>query len=67
MVSLKESETEKEKHRAQQATERDTSLAIFNAKCRLSSMQHPRDPNAKSSMIMPIMENKLDASLTAQN
>ena len=47
MVSVKESEAEIEKETPQQATEADTPLAYFKAECRLSSMQHPLDPNAK--------------------
>ena len=47
MVSVKESEAEREKQTQQQATEGDTALAYFKAQCRFSSMQHPPDPNAK--------------------
>ena len=47
MVSVKESEAEREKQKEQQATEGDTPLAYFKPQCRLSSMQHPLDPNAK--------------------
>ena len=47
MVSVKESEAEKEMRKEQQATEGDTPLAYFKAQCRLSIMQHPLDPNAK--------------------
>ena len=47
MVSVKESQAEKEKQKEQQETEGDTKLAYFKAQCRLSSIQHPLDPNAK--------------------
>ena len=47
MVSVKDSEAEKEKQKEQQATDGDTPLAYLKAQCRLSSMQHPLDSNAK--------------------
>ena len=47
MVSVKESEAEMERQREQQAPKGYTPFAYFKAQCRLSSMQHPLDPNAK--------------------
>ena len=47
IVSVKESEAEKEMQKKQQATEGDIPLAYFKAQCRLSSMPHPLDPNAE--------------------
>ena len=47
VVSVKESEAVREKQAEQQATEGDTPLAYFKAQFRLSSMQHPLDPNDK--------------------
>ena len=48
MVSVKESEPEKETQKEQEATEGDTPLAYFKAQFRLSSMQPPLDRNAKT-------------------
>ena len=46
MVSVKESEAEREKQTEKQETVVDTPLPYFKAQGRLSSMQHPLDPNA---------------------
>ena len=67
MVSVKESEAEKEKHKEQQATG-NTPLDYFKAQCRLSSLEHPLDPNAKKLYDYAIeYEKQWDRSLTAQN
>ena len=68
VVSVKESEAEKEKHSGQQGTEGDNPLTYFKVQCRIANMPHRRDLNVKSSSIMPAsLENKLDGRLMARN